>query len=73
MKFNCVHCHSPTKKSGSIIKMCCICDEEYRFIKIDDILMGFHQDKVYLLNSTYNTVYDQKNQDLHTGLFNVGR
>jgi len=35
--------------------------------------MGFHQDKVYLLNSTYNTVYDQKNQDLHTGLFNVGR
>lgn len=72
MKFNCACCHSPTKNAGNLIKMCCICDDDHRIIKIDDILMGFHKDKVYLLNSTYNTVYDQKNQDLHSSLFNVG-
>lgn len=71
MKFNCAQCHLPTKNAGNIIKMCCICDDDHRFIKIDEILLGFHSDKVYLLNSTHNTVYGQKNKDLHTSLFNV--
>jgi hypothetical protein len=71
MKFNCVYCHLPTKNSGNIVKMCCICDDDSRFIKIDEILLGFHTDKVYLLNTTHTTVYDQKNQDLYPSLFDV--
>ncbi len=71
MKFNCAHCHLPTKNAGNIIKMCCICDDDHRIIKIDEILLGFHTDKVYLLTSTYNTVYDQKNKDLHSSLYHV--
>jgi len=51
--------------------MCCICDDDSRFIKIDEILLGFHTDKVYLLNTTHTTVYDQKNQDLYPSLFDV--
>ncbi len=69
MKFNCAYCHTPTTKSDNIIKMCCICDDDIRFIKIDEILSGFYNDKVYLL-ADYN-IYD-KNKSLHPTLSNVG-
>jgi len=69
MKFNCAYCHTPTTKSDNIIKMCCICDDDTRFIKIDEILSGFYNDKVYLLSDGVNNVYDKK--DLLSGLLNV--
>lgn len=69
MKFNCTSCHTPTKKSYNVIKMCCICDDDIRFIKIDEILMGFYSDKVYLLSD--NNIYD-KNKSLHPTLSDVG-
>ena len=28
--------------------MCCICDDDYRHLQLDEILLGFHTDKVYL-------------------------
>jgi hypothetical protein len=66
MNFLCTCCNAPTKKSGSIVKMCCICDDDYRHLQLDEILLGFHTDKVYLLSGKLNNVYDKK--DLHTGL-----
>ena len=48
--------------------MKCMCDDECRFLNIDEILLGFHTDKVYLLTGDSNNVYDQK--DLYSGLFN---
>jgi hypothetical protein len=52
--------------------MCCICDEDHRFLNIDEILSGFHHDKVYLLEKVEITnVYDQKNH-LYTSLLDVG-
>jgi hypothetical protein len=72
MKIQCVYCHKPTKKSGYTVKMCCICDEDHRFLNIDEILSGFHHDKVYLLEKVEITnVYDQKNH-LYTSLLDVG-
>jgi hypothetical protein len=51
--------------------MCCICDEDYRFLNIDEILSGFHHDKVYLLEKGEITnVYDQKNH-LYASLLDV--
>jgi hypothetical protein len=69
MKIQCVYCHKPTVKRGHTVKMCCICDEDYRFLNIDDILSGFHHDKVYLLSDGVNNVYDKK--DLRSSLLNV--
>jgi hypothetical protein len=66
MKFFCTSCNTPTKKSGSTIKMCCICDDDYRHLQLEEILLGFHTDKVYLLTGESNNVYDQK--DLYAGL-----
>lgn len=48
--------------------MCCICDEDYRHLQLDEILLGFHTDKVYLLNGESNNVYDPK--DLYSGVLN---
>lgn len=69
MKFHCIYCHHPTKNSGNFIKMCCICDDDTRLIQIDEILMGFHNDKVYLLSGNINNVYGE-NKNLLTGLYN---
>ena len=66
MNFLCTCCNAPTKKSGSIVKMCCICDDDYRHLQLDEILLGFHTDKVYLLIGESNNVYDTK--DLYAGL-----
>lgn len=66
MNFLCTFCNAPTKKSGSIVKMCCICDDDYRHLQLDEILLGFHTDKVYLLTGESNNVYDKK--DLYAGL-----
>ncbi len=72
MKIQCVYCHKPTTKKGQTVKMCCICDEDHRFLNIDEILSGFHYDKVYLLEKVEITnVYDQKNH-LYTSLLDVG-
>jgi len=60
MKIQCVYCHRPTVNRGSITKMSCICDEDYRFLNIQDILLGFHNDKVYLLEKSDQIVYDKK-------------
>jgi hypothetical protein len=49
--------------------MCCVCDDDYRFLDIDDVLFGFHTDKIYLLSGGANNVYDKK--DLLSGLLNV--
>jgi hypothetical protein len=68
MKFFCTCCHAPTKKSGSLIKMCCICDDDYRHLQLEEILLGFHTDKVYLLNGESNNVYDKK--DLYASVLN---
>lgn len=68
MKFFCTYCNTQTKKSGSVVKMCCICDEDYRHLQLDEILLGFHTDKVYLLTGESNNVYDQK--DLYAGVLN---
>lgn len=46
--------------------MCCICDDDYRHLQLEEILLGFHTDKVYLLTGESNNVYDQK--DLYAGL-----
>lgn len=68
MKFFCTYCNTPTKHSGSVVKMCCICDEDYRHLRLDEILLGFHTDKVYLLTGESNNVYEQK--DLYAGVLN---
>lgn len=49
--------------------MCCVCDDDHRFLPIDDVLFGFHADKIYLLSDGVNNVYDKK--DLRSGLLNV--
>ncbi len=46
--------------------MCCICDDDYRHLQLEEILLGFHTDKVYLLTGESNNVYDKK--DLYAGL-----
>lgn len=69
MKFHCVYCHVPVKNTNRKVKMCCLCDDDYRFLDIDDVLFGFHTDKIYLLSDGVNNVYDKKN--LLPGLLNV--
>ncbi len=70
MKVHCIYCHQPTVHRGTITKMRCICDEDHRFLNIEDILLGFHKDKVYLLEKDDQNVYAQKDY-LYTGLPDV--
>ena len=68
MKIFCTYCNTPTTHKKTHVAMTCMCDDECRFLNIDEILLGFHTDKVYLLTGDSNNVYDQK--DLYSGLFN---
>lgn len=44
--------------------MRCMCDDEFRTARIDDIKYGFHSDRVYLLETSAkgDKVYDQTNE-----------
>lgn len=52
--------------------MLCLCNEDYRFLNIEEVLLGFHCDKVYLLDDGSNNVYDKQNHALQKSPGNVG-
>ena len=52
MKINCIFCHTPAIVRQSAILMKCMCDDEFRTARLDEIKYGFHNDKVYLLEHT---------------------
>lgn len=52
--------------------MKCICDDDCRFLNIDEILLGFHTDKVYLLTDGSNSVYGKKSNNLQKCVLDVG-
>lgn len=72
MKVNCKYCNSPTFKKRSHVAMTCFCDDEYRFLNIEEILLGFHTDKVYLLTDSLHSVYDKNSNNIQKRAFDAG-
>ena len=60
MTIKCIHCNAELVKQtyAHVYGMRCMCHDEHRFLKIDDVLLGFHSDKVYLLENGYSQ-YDK--------------
>lgn len=40
--------------------MRCMCHDDHRFLKKEDVLSGFHNDKVYLLTDGPDKMYDNQ-------------
>ena len=64
IKIFCTCCNTQTTNKRTHIAMKCLCDDEYRFLNIDEILLGFHNDKVYLLTEGSNSVYGKNANNL---------
>jgi len=60
MNAHCLYCNTQLIFARASYGMRCMCDDENRFLKKEDILLGFHQDKVYLLNDGPDKMYDNK-------------
>jgi len=60
MKTHCLYCDTPLIFVRDSYRMRCICNDEYRFLKKEDVLSGFHTDKVYLLTDGPDKMYDNK-------------
>lgn len=61
MNVHCIYCDAALKKSTQMLYgMRCLCDEDYRFLNIEEVLLGFHSNKVYLFDVGSNNVYDEK-------------
>lgn len=73
MNVHCIYCNAALKKSTKMsYGMLCLCNEDYRFLNIEEVLLGFHCDKVYLLDDGSNNVYDKQNHALQKSPGNVG-
>jgi hypothetical protein len=64
MTINCIFCDTPAILRNNSVLMRCMCDDEFRTARIDDIKYGFHSDRVYLLETSTkgDKVYDQTNE-----------
>jgi hypothetical protein len=62
MNVHCNHCNTELRKSTRLsYGMRCMCHDEHRFLNIEEVLLGFHKDKVYLLeDGSTNNVYDEQ-------------
>jgi hypothetical protein len=64
MIINCIFCNTTATVRHNYILMRCMCDDEFRAARVDDIKYGFHSDRVYLLETSTNgdIVYDQTSE-----------
>lgn len=72
MKVHCKYCNEPTRTKNTHVAMTCLCDDEYRFLNIEEILLGFHTDKVYLLTDGLHSVYGKNFNNIQKCVFDVG-
>lgn len=64
MTVKCVFCDTTAIARNNFVLMKCMCDDEFRTARIDDIKYGFHSDHVYLLETSTkgDKCYDQTNE-----------
>jgi hypothetical protein len=60
MKAHCLYCDTQLMFARSSYGMRCMCHDEHRFLKKEDVLSGFHKDKVYLLDDGTDKMYDNQ-------------
>jgi hypothetical protein len=72
MNVHCTYCNTALRKSTRLsYGMRCMCHDDHRFLNVEEVLLGFHQDIVYLLDDGSNTkVYDEQKTALQESLHN---
>lgn len=60
MKAHCLYCNTQLIFQRSSYDMRCMCHDDHRFLKKEDVLSGFHNDKVYLLTDGPDKMYDNQ-------------